>query len=265
MNKPADCIKLIPMAGAGSRFAMKGYTTPKPLLPVRGLPMVVSAAKSLPYKSGEFIFVVRDFHIQEYGIDEVLKEHFPEAMLITIESLTDGQASTCLLARDFINNDRALFIGASDNGMLYDEESFSEACRDTDAIVFTFRNNPTVLPSPKAYGWVLTGNDGITITEAKVKYDMPDPLNHHAYVGAFWFRKGAIFVEAAERMIAHNRRVNNEFYVDECINDIVSMGYRARVFEVDHYICWGTPNDYQTFQYWDNYYRILKNRSMHNY
>lgn len=261
----ADYIKLIPMAGAGSRFAMKGYTTPKPLLPVRGLPMVVSAAKSLPYEGGEYVFVVRQFHIEEYGIDEVLKEHFPKARIITIEHLTEGQASTCLLARDVVNNDRELFIGASDNGMLYDEEAFEEACRDSDAIVFSFRNNPTVLPSPKAYGWVLTGEDGVTITEAKVKYDMPDPLNHHAYVGAFWFRKGSLFVEAAERMIAQNRRVNNEFYVDECINDLVAMGYRARVFEVDHYICWGTPNDYQTFQYWDDYYQILKNREAHKH
>ena len=24
------------------------------------------------------------------------------------------------------------------------------------------------------------------------------------------------------------------------------------IFEIDYYICWGTPNDLKTFQYWQN-------------
>lgn len=253
-------IKLIPMAGAGSRFSMVGYETPKPLLPVLGLPMVVSAAKSLPGEDENMIFVLRDFHISQYGIDKVLREHFPGCELIVIDKLTEGQASTCLLAKEHIYNEHELFIGASDNGMLYSNEKFEAAKKEADALVFTFRNNPTVLPNPKAYGWVEVQEDGQTIKEAKVKFDMPDPLHKHAYVGAFWFRTGKLFVDAAERMIEQNRRVNGEFYVDECINDLVELGFRAKVFEVDHYICWGTPNDYKTFLYWDDYYKKLKNK-----
>ena len=71
-------IALIPMAGAGSRFAEQGYTTPKPLLPVLGLPMVVNAAKALP-KSEKYVFVVRDFQIKEYAIDQHLKSFFPNS------------------------------------------------------------------------------------------------------------------------------------------------------------------------------------------
>jgi dTDP-glucose pyrophosphorylase len=246
------------MAGAGSRFTEKGYDIPKPLLPIMGLPMVISAAKALPGNDENMIFVMRDFHITEYGIDKVVKSHFPDAQIIVIDKLTEGQASTCLLAKDLINNDNELLIGASDNGMLFKDERFDKAKEDADALVFTFRNNPTVLPNPRAYGWVEVKGDGRTIIEAKVKYNMPDPMKKHAYVGAFWFRTGKLFVEAAERMIRQNRRVNNEFYVDECINDVVQLGYRAKVFEVDHYICWGTPNDYKTFLYWESYYKMLK-------
>ena len=31
---------VIPMAGAGSRFAREGYVDPKPLIPVEGVPMI---------------------------------------------------------------------------------------------------------------------------------------------------------------------------------------------------------------------------------
>jgi dTDP-glucose pyrophosphorylase len=250
--------KLIPMAGAGSRFAMKGYETPKPLLPVMGKPMVVSAARDLPGPDENFIFVMRDTHIAEYGIDQVLNSHFPGNRQVVIDRLTEGQASTCLMARDLIYNDDQLIIGASDNGMIYNNSEFEELKKTADALVFTFRGNPTVVPNPKAYGWCVVGEDGLTITEAKVKYNMPDAINNHAYVGAFWFRTGKLFVDAAERMINQDRRVNGEFYVDECINDVIQMGFTAKVFEMKHYICWGTPNDYKTFTYWHDYYQLKK-------
>jgi len=47
-------------------------------------------------------------------------------------------------------------------------------------------------------------------------------------------------------------RINGEFYVDSCLEDAISMGYRARVFLVDHYLCWGTPSDLKTFEYWQS-------------
>jgi dTDP-glucose pyrophosphorylase len=252
--------KLIPMAGAGSRFTEKGYTTPKPLLPVMGLPMVVQAANALP-DADKPVFILRDFHISEYKIGTRILEYYPDAEIIVLEELTEGQAVTCLKAKEFIDNNEELVIGASDNGMIYSHEKFEEMKKDADAIVFTFRNNPSVLANPRAYGWVMADNEN-NIREAKVKFNMPEPMQNHAIVGAFWFKEGKDFVEAAESMIAGNRRINNEFYVDECINDLLAMGKKVKAFEIDHYICWGTPTDYETFNYWEHYF---KNLAQHPY
>jgi NDP-sugar pyrophosphorylase family protein len=247
---------LIPMAGAGSRFKEKGYSTPKPLLDILGKPMVVNAAEALP-AADKYTFVLRDFQISEYHIDKYLHEHYPEADLLILDHLTEGQAVTCLKARDLINNDEELLIGASDNGMIYDRNAFDEAKKSADALVFTFRNNPAVKARPQAYGWVKTDAQGL-MERMSVKVPLSEtPMNDHAVVGAFWFRKGRYFVEASERMIAMNRRVNNEFYVDECINDLRDLSYTVKVFEIDHYVCWGTPDDYETFQYWNSWFSKL--------
>lgn len=248
-------IKLIPMAGAGSRFAEKGYTTPKPLLPIMNQPMVVQATNALP-EAEKPIFILRDFHISEYKIGSRLLEYYPNAEIIVLEALTEGQAVTCLMAKSFINTEEELVIGASDNGMIYSHEKFDAMKADADAIVFTFRNNPAVLANPRAYGWVVVDSEN-NITEAKVKFNMPEPMQNHAIVGAFWFKHGADFVSAAEHMIAENRRINNEFYVDECVNDLLAMGKKVKAFEIDHYICWGTPADYETFNYWETYFKQL--------
>lgn len=244
---------LIPMAGAGSRFRDEGYETPKPLLDILGKPMVVSAAEALP-KSDSYTFIVRDFQISEFGIDRILSQYFEHPNILVLDHLTEGQAVTCLEAKAIINNEDELVIGASDNGMIYDKAKFEDARNGADALVFTFRNNPAVSAKPQAYGWVRTNPMG-EVSQVSVKVPISQtPMEDHAVVGTFWFAKGAYFVEAAERMIAQDRRVNNEFYVDECINDLVQLGYKVKVFEIDHYVCWGTPNDYETFNYWLRYH-----------
>jgi dTDP-glucose pyrophosphorylase len=246
-------IALIPMAGAGSRFTEAGYTIPKPLLPMLGKPMVVKAAEALP-DSNHYIFIVRDFQIADYQIDKHLKSHFPGCGIQILDHLTEGQAVTCLQAKEEIENDKPLCIGASDNGMIYDRAAFDAACFDADALIFTFRNNPAVVAKPQAYGWVKVNGDG-TVESVSVKVPISNtPINDHAVVGTFWFKQGKIFVEAAEHMIAANKRVNNEFYVDECMNDLIALGYKVKVFEIEHYVCWGTPGDYETFRYWEEFY-----------
>jgi dTDP-glucose pyrophosphorylase len=252
-------IALIPMAGAGSRFAEAGYLIPKPLLPIMERPMVVNAANALP-QSEEYIFIVRDFQIGEYEVDKHLKVHFPGCKVLVLDHLTEGQAVTSMVAKDYINNDGELVIGASDNGMIYSSEAFEEAKKDADALVFSFRNNPAVNEKPQAYGWIKVNEEHV-IENMSVKVPISStPIKDHAVVGTFWFKKGSMFVEAVERMMSENRRVNNEFYVDECINDLIALDYKVKVFEIDHYVCWGTPNDYETFNYWESYYDKMASR-----
>jgi dTDP-glucose pyrophosphorylase len=252
-------IALIPMAGAGSRFTEAGYSVPKPLLPVLEKPMVMNAANALP-RSRKYIFIVRDFQVREYEVDKHLKLYFPDCEVLVLDHLTEGQAVTCLYAKDYINTDEELVIGASDNGMIYSRDAFEEAKKDTDALVFSFRNNPAVNEKPRAYGWIRTNEDQ-SIKNMSVKVPISNtPIKDHAVVGTFWFKKGSMFIEAVERMMNQNRRVNNEFYVDECINDLIALNYKVKVFEIDHYVCWGTPNDYKTFNYWESYYEKMASR-----
>ena len=49
---------VIPMAVAGSRFNVAGYTDPKPLIPVHGKPMIKLIIENLtPLQQHRFIFI----------------------------------------------------------------------------------------------------------------------------------------------------------------------------------------------------------------
>ncbi|MBL4694340.1 nucleotidyltransferase [Candidatus Gracilibacteria bacterium] len=252
-------VNLIPMAGIGSRFVNEGYKDPKPLIDVSGQPMIIRAAKSLP-ECDRWIFVCRTEHLRDYPLRETLEKEFPGVVIIDIDYLTEGQASTCLLAKDYFDLDDSLVIGACDNGMIYEMDKLGDLIDDEriDSLIFSFRNNVTVERNPKMYGWINVDDDE-NVSGMSVKVPISDdPVNDHAVVGSFWFRRAGDFVEMVESMIDKDLRINNEFYVDKVFDEFVAAGKRVKVFEIDKYICWGTPNDLKTYQYWKEYFQLTK-------
>ncbi len=256
-------IVLIPMAGAGSRFAKEGYKIHKPAIPTtdirtgKKVPMVICATNDIPnIQDSKIIYIDRDFHKSDNVEDEILK-YYQDATFISLSYLTKGQASTCLLAKDLINNDEDLFIAGCDNGMVYNHDAFLELTKQCDVIVFTYRNDYCVLEKPNAYGWVKVDEKN-NITGISVKKSISDnPMNDHAIVSSFWFKKGSIFVNMAEQMIEANDKINNEFYVDQVIKYVLKNSYKAKVFEITKYLGWGTPTDYEnyenTIKYWADF------------
>jgi NDP-sugar pyrophosphorylase family protein len=241
---------LIPLAGMGSRFAKEGYKQPKPLVPVNGRPMVLKAWEALP-RCKENRFILRKDMSGAVELSEMLRKEIPSAHITLLDQATDGQTRTCLLGLEGADMEAPLTIGACDNGLAYNPELFSKLMDDptVDFIVWTVRGYPGAARQPEMYGWVAADRDG-EITGVSVKKPLATPAKDPVVTGAFTFKKAADFVRAAERMIAQNRAVNGEFYVDECINDAIALGLRGVIFDVDAYLCWGTPDDLRTYQYW---------------
>lgn len=242
---------LIPMAGRGSRFQKAGYTTPKPLISVSAQPMVVQATRSLP-KTAHYAFVCLKEQIETSELLPVLKEQFGQPVLKVLDEVTDGQACTCLTVLDQLDSDAPLTISACDHGVLFDPTQFAEIFADptVGCIVWVTRGHPGAIQNPEMYGWVKT--NGKEVTGVSVKQPLDDPANDPIIIGTFTFKTAAIFHAAAQRMIERDGRVNGELYVDTCIEDAIALGYRCIIFEVEHYLCWGTPNDLKTFEYWQS-------------
>lgn len=257
-DKPAaqvDSINLIPLAGRGSRFAKLGYKDPKPLIEVSGKPMIIQAATSLPNSESQ-IFVTLKEHLENYPLEQTLKRQFSNAGIVAISEMTEGQAITCNLGLKEVNEEASLLIAATDNGMIYDKEKYQKLIEDenVDAVVFTFRNHISSKNSPQMYGWVKTDDtDNIAGVSVKVPIS-DDPYNDHAIVGTFYFKKVKYFNKALQNLLDKDIRVNGEYYVDSLIGEFVELGLKGKVFEVDDYICWGTPDDYETFVYWQSFF-----------
>jgi len=249
-----NSITLIPLAGRGSRFAKVGYENPKPLISVSGKPMIIQAANSLPNSENQ-IFVTLQEHLDNYELENTLKNEYINSKIISINEVTEGQAITCSLGLKDADTNASLLIAATDNGMIYNKVKYQELIEDesVDAIIFTFKNHISSKNNPQMYGWVKTENNRATGVSVKVPIS-DDPYNDHAIVGTFWFKKVEYFNKALKSLIDKNIRVNGEYYVDSLMGELIELGLNVRVFEVDDYICWGTPDDYETFVYWQSFF-----------
>jgi NDP-sugar pyrophosphorylase family protein len=256
-------ICLLPMAGRGARFSAEGYKIQKPLIPVSGKPMVVQACSSLPQAKRQ-IFVLLKEQIETSNIKKTLEDNFSNISIVTLDEVTDGQATTCEFgltrALPPVQQDASLLIGACDNGMLYDQNKMNALIEDQsiDVAAFSFRNHPSAQQNPQMYGW-LKVDDGQSqfpvITGVSVKVPISQtPQNDHAIVGAFYFRKVKQFLDLTALLKKRDIKVNDEYYVDSLIGLAVERGLRCVAFEVIEYVCFGTPNDLRTFQYWQSFF-----------
>ena len=243
---------LLPMAGAGSRFKMVGYDIPKPMLPIQNKPMVVQAIDCLP-PCRKNVFVCLKDHLENYPIKDIL-----HGTIIDISGVTQGQACTCELGiqQAHIDDNEALLISACDNGAYYDVHKFYKLIdSNVDVIVWSFTNNPTSKLYPHMYAWLdVDSEDNIVDVSIKKKFENKEAT--HCIIGTMYFRKTSIFLEGLKEIYEKNLRTNNEFYVDNLIMPLVQKGYNVKVFEVKNYLCWGTPNDYKTYNYWDTHFNI---------
>jgi hypothetical protein len=213
--------------------------------------MAVAATHDLPRAPSQ-TFVLRHDLPQVDAIAHCMMQAFPGGKIAMLNQLTQGQAITCLNAMNGIDDDTPLTIGACDTGMLYDARAFEELLKrpDCDVIVWGFSGHSAAQRNPESYGWIAVDDD--RVTRISVKVPLTDPAKDPVVTGTFTFKKAAYFRSACERLIARDGRVNGEFYVDSCINDAIALGLKVKLFQIEAYLCWGTPNELRTFEYWQS-------------
>lgn len=233
-NKPN---LLIPMAGRGQRFVDMGYNIPKPLIMAGDKSIIDWSFNSIDANEYNLIFVVRQEHINNFSIDQILKNKYGnEITIVVADKITAGSVSSCLLAKCYINNDTPLIIYTLD---VYFEPKFhfKDIDPNLDGLILTFKsNNP-------AYSYVKVDNSGL-VTETAEK----SVISNNASAGIYCFRKGNLFVHYAERMIKEDLRTNNEFYICPLYNLFIYSGlYNIKTMNVEKMYIIGTPEELNFF------------------
>jgi dTDP-glucose pyrophosphorylase len=206
---------VIPMAGRGSRFSNAGYSTPKPLIPVGGRPMIQWVIENIsPLRPHHFTFICLAEHLDAFPeVPASLQRICPGCNIVPVNAVTEGAACTVLLARNIIHSDDPLMIANSDQIVDLKIDDYL-AAGDTPGVngqIMTFWSD-----HPKWSYCRMRDDDTVSEVVEKIV------VSNEATVGIYNFRHGRDFVRAADAMIAKDLRVNGEFYVAPCYNQIIA-------------------------------------------
>lgn len=249
---------VVPMAGKGSRFLDAAdlnpeYKKPKPLISVKGKPMIVWAIDSLSKfesNSSDLIFICRQDQEDEFKISKSLKELFGDQIkIVFLDQITRGAAETVLKAKQYLNSDEDIIISDSDHyfdgSFLYNRVLNKDS--DTQGIIPVFR------PPDKNPKWSFSlVKEDYVITAVGEKDKELAEKGALANVGGYYFTHGNVFVREVEQAIAENDLTGDEgkkeFYVAPIYQRLINKGVKIVAAITPKVWGLGTPKDVEYFE-----------------
>lgn len=226
------------MSGAGKRFADFGYEKPKPLIEFLGKPMIEHVLNNLNPNNNFTLCVLKSHYDSNPALFLALRDKVAKLNIVVVDTLTNGAAETCLLAKKYINPENSLMIANCDQMMVWNQGNFENwmSEHDLDGCMFVFDSD-----SPKN-SYVEVDDQGYAIRTAE-----KEVISLYATTGLYFWAKGIDFVHAAENMIRKNIRVNNEFYVCPVYNENIAKGARIGIYRPQEHWPIGTPEDLEIY------------------
>ena len=236
---------IMPMAGEGSRFLKEGWTTPKPLIELHGVPLFKRAIGSVAVEGApmKYSFIVRKEHIVKYHIDEQIKAILPDVNVFYVEKTTRGAVETCLMAESVIDDADGIVV--MDCDLEFRSKGYTEGIK-------------TILQQPvdQANGGMLVSFES---TEPRYSYAEVDEnmivkrtaekevISNHALCGAYFFSTGKGFLNAAHRLLNEPVFTKPEFYVSLLYNYLLANGEIVKLATMEDYRSYGTPEELKRY------------------
>ena len=235
----------MPMAGEGSRFANAGWTTPKPLIELKGMPLFKRAISSVSDDDikMKYSFIVRQEHIEKYGIDNGIKSFLPEANVFSVMKTTRGAVETCLIAESTIEDEDAVIV--MDCDLEFRSKKFLEIIKSILSETAENANGGALVSfesqEPK-YSYAQLDENGLVRRTAE-----KEVISNHALCGAYFFSTGRRFKEIAHQLLNEPEFKKPEYYVSLLYNYMLTNGEKVQLAPMEEYYSYGTPEELQKY------------------
>lgn len=241
----------ITMAGKSKRFKEKGYNLPKFLLDVGGK-SVISRVIDCFSENDTFHFIISKS--QNKNFKNIYKTLTELCKNFKIHIIDDHDAGPVHSVMSIINEvpEEPFIITYCDFLIQWNYSSFKRLLSDCDAVVPTFTGfHPASFGNTLfAYIKVDTKNNLLELKEKESFTN--DRLSELASTGTYYFQDKNKFIKYANEILHDPLRTLPEAYVSLLVNPMVRDGLIVKTYNVNKFICLGTPFDYEQYVYWFN-------------
>lgn len=222
---------IIPMAGRGTRLRPHTHVTPKPLLPVVGVPMVERIVNTftevLPRPLTEGVFVLGDFPTEVNDqLAKICARHGMTASFVyQDEALGTGHAVYC--AKDFLEGE--IITVFADTVFTIDGAVSLEGA---DVVAFV-----KWVDDPRRFGVVMKDGDKITDFIEKPA----EIISHEALIGIYYVQKGEQLRAALQHIIENDVTGHgSEYQLTDAFDYLVKQGKVIKTAQVTDWLDCGT-------------------------
>lgn len=232
---------VITMAGLGSRFREAGYAVPKYQIEAHGKTLFEWSMESLAgfYDAeNEYIFVVRKEDEAESFIRETCRKlGIANVKVVSIDYLTDGQATTAMLAAPFWDKESALLI--------YNIDTYVEAGQMRGDQIAGDGFIPCFHADGEHWSFAKLDEAG-KVVEVREKVRISD----NCTLGAYYFKSCGLYEQLYEEYYTSDEKLEKgEKYVAPLYNYLISKGgdVRISIVDYDRVHVLGTPKELEIF------------------
>jgi NDP-sugar pyrophosphorylase family protein len=245
---------IIPMSGEGSRFRSVGYQDLKPMIPVFDNRRIIEFVISLFPGEYDFLFICRQAHLDNTDMAQVLGQLMPTGRVIGIEGAKKGPVWAVTQAFDHIDDTKPCIVNYCDFYMRWDYQDFKQSMETSraDGGIPCYKGfHPHLLHPNNYYASCLVDQDNWMI-EIREKYSFTaDKTQSPQSGGTYYMRTGAILKKYYQQMLDQDINLNGEYYSSLVYNLMQADGLRTLIYDrVSHFCQWGTPEDFEEYQYW---------------
>jgi NDP-sugar pyrophosphorylase family protein len=241
-------------AGEGRRFTEAGYVDPKPLIEFSGEPMLKQAVKALG--SPRALVVSRNDLPQIDRIESCAASI--GAQTIYLESLTQGQAETALIALEdqSLRSAGQSFVGACDAIIVPSSEMADAAISENEIWVWVTKNYRPALVKPTDFGWVRCHEQTDEVAQVLVKEEPIELSKWSTITGSFTFGSIDASIALLKEFVLIGPKINGEYYLDSLLEFAMSRGWTVKAKEPELFISIGTPSELKSFSYWQKCFHL---------
>lgn len=244
---------VITLAGHSRRFKERGYNIPKFLIEISGKTMIARVVEMFDDKD-KFYFVLNEEQIKEHPqIESLLRSLAKRVEIIVIPSHEKGPVFSALQI-DSIKEDEEVIVTYCDFLVTWNYKDFLREVRGYDGAVPSFKGFHPASFGHTYYAYMRI-NDENEMLELREKNSFTDERHlEPASSGIYYFKEWSIFKKYANRVMNDGFENLKEGYVSLLFNPMAKDGLRILVNYVDKFICLGTPEDLEQYQFWSKYF-----------
>ena len=244
---------VIPMSGLGSRFVVRGYEDPKPLIRVHERPIIEWVLRMFP-NTPDPLFICRKDHLENTDMLAVLEKAKPAGKVVGIRGAKLGPVHTLNAAFPQIDDDLPVLVSYCDYFMIWDYAHFLSLVESGDhdgAIPCYSGFHPHLIPKNNLYASCRV-NQAKELIEIREKFSFESDKTRALHSpGAYYFKTGKLLKHYCNILMNKRETLGGEYYVSLVFNHMVKDGLRVLVPNIiDHFCQWGTPQDLEEYQYW---------------